>query len=753
MTRRVYVSILVAALLIAASLFLTPMVSAQNVTPALGSTRAERNWEYINANSWGHNFNPQTQLGAENIHLAQLQWVFPIPDADSIGCSSMTFCGTGGIAPPLVVDGNVYYTTNYQTIFSIDSVDGSMNWYSERTADGDDPDIIGPSVADNRGLNPPGLPVYSLAAHTHSMNYWELNGKGLLWLNSFGCTIKAIDAENGDEVFTLFQHCRNVETNSGLYNAQGSHAPVVDKSNNQIIVAVGGHMEGSYGGRAYVAAYDLGACTSFPCEIDATTDEHLNWRFFYQPPNGELFPEEYAAWGQWLIDTCEVGMIEGFDACDVPEDILRWDWAGNPGTYNEKTGMPFNAGVSNIWGQIVVDEENGKIFFGTAQPGPDFNHTYTRGPRLFGSAIVGLDSKSGDLAWYFQSTTKDLWDMDCAWNTTLMDIDGRRTVIKQCKQGHVHAFDANTGEVIWITEIPGVRFTKYYCNAECTNRAGPTNGERGRGVLHSTPLGIDGLNENNDWFFLDPREEADMNKPWQNYPSFDYIWQSPNGSGCAENDIAFDGDNIYVSCKNEPLFLEILPQESRFGSFYGGFINNKNSEAPFPVVMNHSVTAINARNGNVEWEFFVDTVAHRGGMISSGGVVYWNGFDGKLRAVATDNGELLHTFNLGSALDTQPSIGQDSNGKTLLLQSFGGRGLTSQNPPLRGSVPGAIMAFGLPDELPEAISREVEIREVIVTEEVEVETISPISYIAIGLGVILVVVSGVLFTRSRQATA
>jgi len=196
MTRRVYVSILVAALLIAASLFLTPSVSAQNVSPALGSTRAERNWEFINANSWGHNFNPQSQLTAENVHLAQLQWVFPIPDADSIGCTSMTFCGTGGIAPPLIVDGQVYYTTNYQTIFSIDAIDGSMNWYSERTADGDDPDIIGPSVAQNRGLNPPGLPVYSLSAHTHSMNYWELNGKGILWLNSFGCRLLVVDAEN-----------------------------------------------------------------------------------------------------------------------------------------------------------------------------------------------------------------------------------------------------------------------------------------------------------------------------------------------------------------------------------------------------------------------------------------------------------------------------------------------------------------------------------------------------------------------------
>ena len=750
MTRRVYVSILVAALLIAASLFLTPSVSAQNVSPALGSTRAERNWEFINANSWGHNFNPQSQLTAENVHLAQLQWVFPIPDADSIGCSSMTFCGTGGIAPPLVVDGQVYYTTNYQTIFSIDAIDGSMNWYSERTADGEDPDIIGPSVAQNRGLNPPGLPVYSLSAHTHSMNYWELNGKGILWLNSFGCTIVGVDAENGDEVFVLKQHCRNVETNSGLYNSQGSHAPVVDRSNNQIIVAVGGHMEGSYGGRAYVAAYDLGACSSFPCEIDATTDADLNWRFFYQPPNGELFPAEYAAWGQWLIDTCDVGIIEGFDACDVPEDILRWDWAGNPGTYNEKTGMPFNAGVSNIWGQIVIDEENGKIFFGTAQPGPDFNHTYTRGPRLFGSAVVALNSGDGSLAWYFQSSTKDLWDMDCSWNTNLMDIDGRRTVIKQCKQGHVHAFDANTGEVLWITEVPGVRFSKYYCNAACDNGGGPDNGLRGRGVLHSQALGIDGLNDNNDWFFLDPRVTADMNKPTQNHPSTDVIWQNPNGSGCAENDMAFDGDNVYLSCKNEPAYFKILPQEARFGSFWGGFIENHIDDAPFPPEMNHTVTAINARTGAVEWEFRVTEVAHRGGIIASGDVIYWNGFDGKLRAVSASDGELLHIFNLGTALDTQPSIGQDANGKTLLLQSFGGRGLTSQNPPLRGSVPGAIMAFGLPDDLPEGVSREVEIREIIITEEVEVETINPISYVIIGLGVVLIVVSGVLYSRTRQ---
>ncbi|NSL76765.1 MAG: hypothetical protein HS049_04095, partial [Thaumarchaeota archaeon] len=70
----------------------------------------------------------------------------------------------------------------------------------------------------------------------------------------------------------------------------------------------------------------------------------------------------------------------------------------------------------------------------------------------------------------------------------------------------------------------------------------------------------------------------------------------------------------------------------------------------------------------------------------------------------------------------------------------------------------------LPDKLPEPEIVEVEvevevervvevevIKEVEVIQEVEVETISPISYVVIGLGVVLVVVAGVLYSRTRNA--
>ena len=130
-----------------------------------------------------------------------------------------------------------------------------------------------------------------------------------------------------------------------------------------------------------------------------------------------------------------------------------------------------------------------------------------------------------------------------------------------------------------------------------------------------------------------------------------------------------------------------------------------------------------------------------------------------------------------------PTIGADSDGNYKVFLYIGGGGgfLFSST-----ALPGSLAAFGNPDQLPEGpitiieeveviVEREVEveriverevINEIIVEKEVpveverivEVETevtvteevISPISYVAIGLGVILVVVAGVIYSRSTS---
>jgi outer membrane protein assembly factor BamB len=756
-------SIIAGGILLSSSLVVSNPSFQQAEAQSL--SRAERNWEMINHNEHGTNHNPQTILNNENVQHAELKWIFPVPSPDAVGGEGLIgFTATPGtIAPPLVVDGVAIMVMNYQTVFAVDMTDGSTIWTRTAEYNLESANVCGADVKDSRDLLPNCLPIYNANAHTHSVYYQELHGTGIVWLNAFGCTIQGIDVKTGEDVFTLTEFCMNVPTNAGVYNGQGSHAPVVDAAGDQLILAIGGHLEGTWGGRGFVAAYDLSSCSSFPCEIDGSDQSNVNWRYFFQPPNEELFPAEYKAWGDMLVDTCSVGMLEGISTCDVPEEILRNDWNGENG------GIPFNTGISNVWGEIVVDEESRSVYFGTAQPGPDWNATYTSGPRLFGSAVMAVDADSGSLQWYFQSTTRDLWDMDCSWNTLLGDIDGKKTVFKGCKNGHVHAFDAASGDPLWITEVTGLRLSGFWCNDPCTNGSGPNNGLHGRGVLHSPALGIDGLNANNDWFLLDPRNAADMEKDWQHQHTDigqGGFWQNPAGSGCIEADMAWDGERVFSSCKNEPGWYAIGPVEARGG--YGMLPGSQRPEMPFDPDRNHTITAMNAKTGAIEWTFFVDVVPHRGGVISSGGVVYWNGYDGRLRAVDSATGEILNEFNLGTALDVMPTIGADSNGEIRLLQSYGGRSVTSLG--LRNRVPGALNAFGLPDSLPAPVIQQVEVEKIVevekvvevekeVVKEVEVEkevivteeVVSPVSYIAIGLGVVLIVISGVLYQRGKSS--
>ena len=171
----------------------------------------------------------------------------------------------------------------------------------------------------------------------------------------------------------------------------------------------------------------------------------------------------------------------------------------------------------------------------------------------------------------------------------------------------------------------------------------------------------------------------------------------------------------------------------------------------------------------------------------SGGVVYAYASDGNMYMLDADTGEILNKKLFGIPVSVMPTIGADSDGNYKVFLYIGGGGgfLFSST-----ALPGSLAAFGNPDKLPAGpitiieeveviVEREVEIIrevevpgaerivevivekevpvevEVIVEREVEVtvteEVISPISYVAIGLGVILVVVSGVLYSRTRNA--
>ncbi len=686
--------------------------------------REARNWEFINHDSKSTNFSPQTQITKDNVNLLEMKWLYPIPSVATVGGAGLKgFFGAlaeGAIAPPLIVDGVVYILTMAQSIYAIDAETGKVIWTFTQNFD------------NTEAMQK--LPIRPASMHSHALYYQD----GKLWFNAFGCTIQALDAATGKLAFELKEFCANIPTNTGFYSPGGfgSHPPVIYRKGNVLILSIGAAMEGNWGGRMFVAGYDL-------------TTKQLKWRTFLAPPEGAKFPEDKKAWGDWLVNNCKRGWIEEVPACDVPADILRNDWGD----------MRFNSGLSNVWGQMPVDEDAGMVYLGTSQPGPDFNKTYAPGPRLFGSSILGLDANTGEIKWFYQSTAGDLWDMDCSWNTILGNIGTKKVVFKGCKNGRVHALDAATGAPIWVNELPSTAFSKYYCNAKCDNfrPAGGLGLLIGEGGIGPRP-------------FLDPRVKEDMQKPWQNYPSKEAFWQNPQGSGSIESDIAFDGKTVYVTNKNDPAWYQINPRgvEGRTDRFSGaagagpgpGQVGEPwvfTPPKPYTAKENTTVTALDAATGKIKWKFFVEGVPQRGGVIVSGGVVYFNGFDGNLYGLDAETGKPLFTRYFGTGLDVMPTMGATASGKMRVFQLFGGRSLAGQSIPGRPSIPGALVALGLPDKIsqPQVVPKEVvKEKEVIkeVPKIVTVETVGPITYAAVGVAVVALVIAGVAMTR-RKASA
>ncbi|MBI2127287.1 MAG: PQQ-binding-like beta-propeller repeat protein [Thaumarchaeota archaeon] len=687
-SRWLLLSVSVIAILVSSTVFVAiPITPRASAQPVAGA-----NWEYINYDRYGTNSNPQTQINKENVQFLELKWMYPYPQSSSVAAKLKGVAlSEGSGAPPLIVNGIVYTQTNYDTILALDATTGKQLW--SFTEEVDAAKVLASGA------------IASIGGHHHGIHYVD----GVLLQNGWGCSVNAIDPLNGKLLWSIQDMCKDVPTNKGFYSSGGSHPPAIYKKDNILIWGVGGATEGGLSGRTFVAGYDL---NSQPAK--------LLWRSFLQPPTGGD-PD-------WAVRVRDKGWIQGpngpVKASEIPIELLKDDWGK----------MPFGVGMSNLWGQYTVDQETGIAYVGTSQPGQDWNATFRPGPNLFGDSIVALNARNGELVWFYQTTAHDLWDWDCSWVVILgnVSIEGKNTkvIIKACKNGYVFVLDAATGKPYWTRDLMP--------NSRCKQ-----------------------------CFLLDPKNPDDMKKNWFNQPSKGPEWANPPNTGAIESDVTFDGKTIFVGAMNQWKLVQVLavpfPDLVKRTVLRDRVITRETGDPERPT--NTTVFALDAATGNIKWKFTVGGVPHRGGVMATGGVVYYPSADGTLYILDADTGKLLSSKLLGAGgLTVQPIIGADANGKMKVLQVMGGRVFSG----FGSSSPGAIMAFGLPDKLPQPadVAREAlkqvpkeELKDVLkdVPKEAlsqvapSVETVSPISYGIVGVGIVLIVIAGVLFTRRKKA--
>jgi len=122
--------------------------------------------------------------------------------------------------------------------------------------------------------------------------------------------------------------------------------------------------------------------------------------------------------------------IRGFlDAYDARTGKLAWRFwtvpaAGEP---EAKTwaGDSYKRGSAATWVTGAYDPETNLLYWGTGNPGPDWNGEVRAGDNLYSDCLIALDLDTGKLKWHFQFTPHDVHDWDATEVPVLINAEFR----------------------------------------------------------------------------------------------------------------------------------------------------------------------------------------------------------------------------------------------------------------------------------------------------------------------------------------
>ena len=75
-------------------------------------------------------------------------------------------------------------------------------------------------------------------------------------------------------------------------------------------------------------------------------------------------------------------------------------------------GESYKRGSAATWVTGAYDPDTNLLYWGTGNPGPDWNGDMRKGDNLFTNSVISWDPDNGNMNWYFQYLPGDSWDYD-----------------------------------------------------------------------------------------------------------------------------------------------------------------------------------------------------------------------------------------------------------------------------------------------------------------------------------------------------
>jgi alcohol dehydrogenase (cytochrome c) len=312
--------------------------------------------------------------------------------------------------------------------------------------------------------------------------------------------------------------------------------------------------------------------------------------------------------------------IRGFlDAYEAKTGKLAWRlWTipgpGEPG-HETWAGDSWKTGGGPTWVTGSYDPDLNLIYWGTGNPGPDWNGDVRPGDNLYTCSLLAIDAATGKLRWHFQFTPHDTHDWDATEIPVLLDatIQGRsrKVVAMANRNAFYYLLDRITGEFILGTEYARQTWAKGL-------------DARGRPiVLPNTEPTVEG---NLVW----PSLQGATN------------WFSPSYSPVSKL--------FYVSVREMGAYYHKGEAEYKPGTFFaGGGERALSGDKAYG-----AIRALEVETGKIKWEFRLKSPPWAGVLSTAGGVVFGGSDEGNFYALDGATGKPLWDFQTGGPIAANP---------------------------------------------------------------------------------------------------
>jgi alcohol dehydrogenase (cytochrome c) len=311
--------------------------------------------------------------------------------------------------------------------------------------------------------------------------------------------------------------------------------------------------------------------------------------------------------------------IRGFlDAYDAKTGKRLWRfWTvptpGEPGSDTWR-GDSWVHGGGATWLTGSYDPALQLLYWGTGNPGPDWNGDSRTGDNLHTASLVALDVETGTLRWFFQFTPHDVHDWDANQIPVLVDAEvagrQRALVVTANRNGFFYALDRRTGEFVFGTAYAKQTWAKGL-------------DARGRPILLPN---------------MEPSEQGTLV-----YPSLQGStnWSSPSYSPLT--------GMFYVPVREMGSVYYKTGVEYKPGTYYTGGSEKRLDEEAWG-----AVRALDVQTGRQVWDFRLPSPPWAGVMSTAGGLVFGGSNEGNFFALDARSGKPLWQFQTGGAIRSGP---------------------------------------------------------------------------------------------------